>query len=308
MTDRSWIGGFHRNDARSPHNWSPDGAPQPGDILSMSGGTMNIAGNDLRYDQLNIPGSSTQATTAITLNMSDHAHATVDAFAFSNPVTINIRGTDWLNLSDMEPPFGFSHGPVTVNLAQHAELIGSFNMRFEHLAISGGDHTKYVNNGTDSLIGSSAVIGPDVLGHGTFVVQSQAAPGIYYFPASLEFGGFVSAGQTVELTGLAFSFRIQLDATLKLDDPMQFHGTVDLHDHSLADLVGLAKADSWSYKNDLLAIKSVCGKVIDRLYVISDASVPAGSPHGLSVSMSAAGDVLVKPGSDFHGVIALPTS
>jgi hypothetical protein len=79
---------------------------------------------------------------------------------------------------------------------------------------------------------------------------------------------------------------------------------VDLHDRSLVDLVDLAKADSWSYRNDILAIKNACGRVIDRVHVVSDAS-STGTIHGLSVSMSGAGDVLVRPGTDFRGS-ALP--
>jgi hypothetical protein len=67
----------------------------------------------------------------------------------------------------------------------------------------------------------------------------------------------------------------------------------------------LAQADSWSYKNDLLSIKTACGKVIDRLHVVSDAS---GSVHGLSVSKTAAGDLLVSPGADFHGSLVLQST
>lgn len=51
-----------------------------------------------------------------------------------------------------------------------------------------------------------------------------------------------------------------------------FLGTVDLHDFSLADLVGLAHAHSWSYQNDMLSIKNLSGKVIDRLHIVSDAA------------------------------------
>ena len=114
----------------------------------------------------------------------------------------------------------------------------------------------------------------------------------------------------MDVTGHIFIFDpyLSTDATVKIDDPRQFHGTVDLHnDLSFADLVGLAQADSWSYKNDLLSIKTACGEVIDRLHVVSDAS-STGSVHGLSVSKNAAGDVLVSPGTDFHGSLALPTS
>jgi hypothetical protein len=80
---------------------------------------------------------------------------------------------------------------------------------------------------------------------------------------------------------------------------------VDLHAVSLADLVGLANADSWSYRHDILSISNAYGQAIDKLRVVSDA-MPASGINGLSVSKNAAGDVLVSPGSDFHGSLALP--
>ncbi len=159
------------------------------------------------------------------------------------------------------------------------------------------------NNGADTFDGTTAVIDTKVVGSGMFFVN--------YGPddstGSLEFGGFVSRGQTIDLTGGSeFPFPI-ITSKLTVDDPSQFHATVDLHDYSLADFVGLAKADNWSYKNDILKIRDACGQVIDRIHIISDAS-STGDVHGLSVSRSAAGDVLVTPGTDFKGSLAPLTS
>ena len=50
MTDRTWLGGGNNN-ARNPNDWSPTGAPQPGDILSMPNGgrcCVNWAKNSVR--------------------------------------------------------------------------------------------------------------------------------------------------------------------------------------------------------------------------------------------------------------------
>ena len=116
-------------------------------------------------------------------------------------------------------------------------------------------------------------------------------------PSTLEFGGSVSGGQTVDLTGAKIN-----DFIVQVDDPNRFNATIDLHDFSMADLVGLAHADSWSYNNDMLSIKTTSGKVcsLDKFHIVSDAS-STGSVHGLSVSKSMAGDVLVSPGTDFSG-------
>lgn len=105
----------------------------------------------------------------------------------------------------------------------------------------------------------------------------------------LEFGGFVSGDETVDIFG----------SSVVIDEPKEFHGTVDLHDSSLADLVGLAQADSWSYANDLLTMTNHGGHVVDTLHVISDATNPGGI-HGLEVS-KVGHDLHIIPGTDFSG-------
>ena len=53
MTNRTWIGGGN-NKASNPRDWSPNGAPQAGDTLTISSGTMTVSGNDLKGDSLNV--------------------------------------------------------------------------------------------------------------------------------------------------------------------------------------------------------------------------------------------------------------
>jgi hypothetical protein len=233
-------------------------------------------------------------------------------FSSAATVIVNAKGTDSLDVAAASiannPGGGLS---LTVSLADNARLLGSFNMKFGALAISDGDHARYVNNGTDSLSATHSVIGVDVTGSGTFQVSAVQVSRTGAIPGFLEFGESVSRGQTVDLTGLRvvdeFGFVFSTTSTIQLDEPREFRGTVDLHDLSLADLVGLAKADSWSYENDMLSIFSGCGRLIDKIHVISDAP-STGGIHGLSVSKSLAGDVLVNPGTDFHGSLASPTS
>jgi hypothetical protein len=216
----------------------------------------------------------------------------------SADAVVNVTGDATLNVG---VPTAFIGDTLTINLADHANLFGSVGVGIhDGLRISGSEGARFHNHATSGVGGANLVIDTDVVGSGTFDVAS----GFFRGPlgAGLEFGGFVSAGQTVNVSGALGGA-----AQLKIDHPTQFHGTVDLHTDfsSFADLVGLAQADSWSYKNDLLSIKTACSKVIDRLHVVSDAS---GSVHGLLVSKTAAGDLLISPGTDFYGSLVLPST
>jgi hypothetical protein len=314
MTDRTWTGNLNDN-ARNPGNWDPTGAPQPGDnLLLPSGSTINVTDDDLHGDPLVVSGANSFPPPPTTINLSHHAHVLLEKSDFSAAATVivNVKGTDSLDV--VTGTIGNNPGgapSVTVSLADNARLLGSFNMRFGALTISDGDHARYVNDGTDSLRGTYAVIGADVTGSGTFQVSAVQVSRTGAVPGFLEFGESASKSQTVDVTGLRvvdeFGNVFPTTSTIQLDEPKEFRGTVDLHDLSIADLVGLAKADSWSYDNDMLSIFNGYGRPIDKLHVISDAP-SGGSIHGLSVSKSLAGDVLVKPGTDFQGLLPSPTS
>ena len=88
---------------------------------------------------------------------------------------------------------------------------------------------------------------------------------------------FKIAGDTIEIAG-------------ELPDELRRAPSPDL----LRDYLGAESAD-----NEALDF-------LDTLRVESDTS--SGSVHGLSVSKTAAGDLLVSPGTDFHGSLGLPTS
>jgi hypothetical protein len=313
MVARTWTGSVN-NDASNSGNWSPMGAPLPGDTLTdtISGSTIDIRDNALAGNGLLISPPPSVAVSSATLNLS-HA-ARVDLFLSSGTqVVANVSGVvDTINASVAGIVSRPAGGALTVNL-DHAILFGSFNIgSFPIGPTSGGSVTitsenrpaLFINNATDTVSGGSADIDVDVVGKGTFNVTSGFMR-VQPVPGRIQFGGFVSGGETVSVSG--FVSTPPGPSSVVIEQPREFFATVDLHDFSLADLVGLARADSWSYKNDLLSIKAANGKVIDRLHVVSDAS-STGSVHGLSVSKTAAGDVLVSPGTDFHGSLALPTS
>jgi hypothetical protein len=300
-TPRTWTGSVN-NDASNPGNWSPVGVPQPGDMLTdaISRSTIDIRDNALAGNTLAIAGTET------TLNLSHLARADVSVQNFAFGVVANVSGVDTLNAS--VAGFGFPSefpGQLTVNL-DHAILFGSFNVAADAEAtVTSNDHSLLIDNQTNAVSGGSLGIDADVLGNGTFNLTPVRVSFGSVVGAHMAFRGFVSGGETVSVTGSNLVIGpFPGISSVEIDQPKDFHGTVDLHDMSLAGLVGLAQADSWSYKNDLLSIKAANGKVIDRLHVISDASSTGSGVHGLMVSKTAAGAVLVSPGTDFSGTLA----
>lgn len=302
MTTRTWTGSIN-NDASNPGNWSPNGAPQPGDTLTdiLSLSTIDIRGDALAGDSLaiNIAGEDTA-----TLNLSQHADLSLVSSG-QGSVVVNVTGNDTLNA--VVPEAGTMGPPsLTVDLAGHARMTGSFYVNTAaRLTISGAKDATYIHNASDTLTGASAIVDTELVGSGAFIL-SEGFDRAGFAPSKLEFGGFVSAGQTIDITG-GLTENIPQVSQLTVDAPQQFHATTDLHDFSLVDLEELAQADSWSYKNDLLSIQGARGRVLDQFHVISDAA-STGGVHGLTVSKTAAGDVLVSPGTDFSGSIALTTS
>jgi hypothetical protein len=147
--------------------------------------------------------------------------------------------------------------------------------------------------------GGSASFGVDVVGSGEFSVGTTGFSSTV-IPGHLEFAHFVSRGESVSLRGAQGTLPFPAVSTVTIDDPKAFHATLHLSDFSLADLVGLAQADSWCYAHDLLSIRNAGGQVIDRVHIVSEAT-SSSDVHGLSLTKSAAGDVLISPGSDFHG-------
>jgi hypothetical protein len=308
MTDRAWTGAVN-DDARNPGNWSPNGAPEPGDTLKdpLNNSTMAITRNALQGDTLSI----LDFVSGATLNLSKHADMNLELGPGSQ-VVANVDGHDTLNVTLNGSGFMAQlAATLTENLGAHSNLAGSFNATFSSLTISGAEHTRYHNNGTDTLTAGRVAIDVDVVGSGTFVL-GPGSTRVTDVGSKLEFGGLVAGGQTVQVSGgpsfggPSFAGDAGI-STLQIDEPRQFHGTVDLHDFGLTDLVGLAQADSWSYTNDMLSIFNGCGKVLDTLHIISDAS-STGSIHGLTVSKTIAGDVLVSPGTAFDGSLTAPTT
>jgi hypothetical protein len=299
MTDSTWTDATGSHNAKDPQNWSSGIAPQPGDNLFIQGGsTLDIRDNDLKGNPLQL----TQGGSGpVILSMTRGAQVDVVDTASHNTVVANIQRHASLSVGVKGSSLGFQpDSAVTVDLADRATLDGTFYLKLTHLDISGGDKAKFINNDDTVLSGTRAVVRVDVAGTGTFRVEatSSAPSPSFQVGSYLEFAGRVSGGQTIDVSGGS-----NVSSQLVIDQPNEFHATVDLHVASIADLVGLAEADHWSYANDVLSISNVCGKVIDRLHVVSEVGT-----HGLLLSKTSAGDVLVTPGTDFSGSLASPTS
>ena len=280
MTDRTWLGGGNNN-ARNPHDWSPTGAPQPGDTLSMfNGGTMNVRDDDLAGNAVHVGDSAGRQET---FNLSHHALlAVVQNVDTGSETTVNVHGRDTLRFSSI-----FPSGPqLTVNLDHHARLTASFNMVFGSLTVNGDDKAKLINDENNSLSGVHTVITPDVLGIGSF--KAGTAQGVGGF---LEFGHSVSRDQSVTVSG---DPERSLATVLKIDKPREFDAAVTMQAKTETDLVGLAKADSYTFENDMLKIFSG-NCLIDRLRLTNDGTF-IGQPHDLVVSKSGSDVFLTQAG------------
>jgi hypothetical protein len=303
MTSRTWIGGG-LDLASTAKNWSPNGAPEPGDTLLMSSGIMNVVGYNLAGDTLTLTGTDTvnllgasvtanvfpespyvpdtDLTVAATFNLVDSTlWLTAEGEMFDEPATDGLSSTV-VNLYGVDT---FTLGPnnavaLTVNLAPDSVWKGSFNSGMSGpewpftsgiVDVNGAPGSTFYNDAA-SDVGGTVTIDAKVLGIGSFVSEG-------YF-ATLEFAKSVGAGQTVILgqsTPDGFSYA----STLKLDDPTQFLGTVtmDTSDGTggiapgVIDLANLAKADSYTFKNDMLSIYGA-GKVIDTLRLDNNTGLP----------------------------------
>jgi len=232
MVTRTWIGGGN-NDASNPNDWSPAEVPKPGDTLELQSPgavTMNISGKVLHGDTLNI------STTDPTLNLSNGASVTATEVQDVNAV-FNLSGRDRLNLTA-------GNGTQTtcsniVNLAANSAWIGTFTLNRQGSLIVNGAGV-FINNGaSNSGFPAVATINVPIEGRGTISSNWRT-----------EFGSSVGAGQTISTYG------IDGTDTVTIDHASEFHGLVDMIGATEIDLLGLAGADSYTFKNDMLKLYS----------------------------------------------------
>jgi hypothetical protein len=294
MTTRTWIGGGN-NRASNPLDWSPTGAPQPGDSLEAEGQggalTINVRHNDLAGDEFTALGVSLTANLTHNATMSAFVgfggsatfnvsgHSTLSFFSTRDPTMVNLsqnstltvegvdRTTATINMSGRDTAnLGLNVvdnvGGYIVNLSHRAEWTGTlkFSTTGASLAasvtVNGGANTFFNNDGNSAVV--QATINADVVGNGSIDVDSVMI-GSGSYTGKLEFMQSVGRHQTVTDNGV-----------VQIDQPREFAASITLattpagNSPAQIDLEGLANADSYTFTNDMLRLFSG-NKVIDKL-------------------------------------------
>ncbi len=216
--------------------------------MEMTQGTMNIDRFDLGgnpsnlgvefNDPLHIDGN-------VNLNLS--GGSAVYAYVDAGHAAVDVRGDDNMFLR-VDP--GTS---ATVDLRANARWIGSFYVfPGATVLINGAPHAAFINqhagatgSGVVNGAGAKAIIMANITGNSPMNVLNDGA---------LEVGGSVSSGQTLVL-GTYPAVPGNQPGFLQVDHPTEFDGLVRLAVGEI-DLNGLARADSYSYQNDMLSIWS----------------------------------------------------
>ena len=187
MAARTWTGGAN-NDAANPNDWSPTGAPQPGDSLTMGAGTINLSGNDLAGDTLS-----------------------VSPFTASGPsevADIGVKATATLDLSVLL-------GTANVTVAPHTLLTINAHVNAGYLNVSGGT-LRFI--GTSTFDAYKTVLSDSVTGNGTLDLYGANSTGAF-----MQVKGAVGAGLTFNISSNGAG-----DAGLQIDHPGTFLGNIRL--------------------------------------------------------------------------------
>ena len=129
-------------------------------------------------------------------------------------------------------------------------MSGTLNIGNDFIGISGSAGSTFNNDGASVLSHPLAfgTINVDVIGTGSFLVGA-------FHDRALTFAKSVGPDQTIEAAG-----------RVSVSQPNQFAAKVTLEQRGEIDLMGLATADGYTYKNDMLNILSG-NKIIDTLHL-----------------------------------------
>ena len=215
---RTWLGGADKA-ASNFNNWSPTGTPQPGDTLEVSGtATINVSGNDLAGDNLNIYGSPTNPTT-VTINATDNAQLNIEEN--NSNTTINVADTATVNLlptNNGQPNIGELNFNTTINVADTATV--NLLTHQANLHTSGGTLQFITLFSNASYLSGNNQLNSNLTGNATVSV----------------------AGGTTELSGAAgqgLTFNLVGNVNVQIDHPDQFAGNIALFPDSVITFAGL---------------------------------------------------------------------
>jgi hypothetical protein len=226
----------------------------------------------------------------VTFNLSNatlNLQANGFVFGSIDPV-VNLRRSDTFHYS-----VGAGSGG-TVNLAANSTWVGDIYVHAlgNHdyggdVVVNGGAHASFDNQASEVDSGHTTV-NADVVGVGSFGMGLKDSYAGH--PATLEFSGSVGYGQAITMSDAAHGGNAGL--VLQLDKPTAFQGSVTLV-QGRVDLEGLATADSYTFKNDMLSIFAG-NAVIDTLR-LHDAT-----QYGFAVEKTATGVGVVAIGDPAH--------
>ena len=258
MTMRTWKGGGN-DAARNPHDWSPNGAPQPGDHPNITQGVINISGNALAGDTL-LVGASIPPSAARTIDINTSAAAALILKASLPPgpstsVELNV------------------HGMATFT----ADIVG-----LSQLTTSGGT-IHFI--GSSTFTGLHQVFDNNLVGSATLNLDSAN-----HLPEQMEINGAVGGGLTFNLTSNGPPF-----TGLQIDQPSQFHGVIHIDPPPFPGAFGFVAfmglhATSADLHNDML-------RMFDGNTLVDTTRLSGGS--GLQLEQNSQGVMLSQGSGDF---------
>lgn len=310
MTTRTWNGSTAA--LTNPADWTPAGAPQPGDTLVINAGTARAS--HLHLNKLNIElngpvanapvleldGVKIGADTTIALS-----NDTPPVFNFTAAADIIAAGRN-LNagtiLSAPNTPFNVT-ATLTIDIVPGAHgrpgtLVNQGTIGENYvgtLLIHGAPHTQLVNDGTLKLSGQ-ATLAAAIDGCGTIDIGPDIIAGPLLFVPALTVDAPVGHGQTLQFIGPSSGG----GGEVTLTDPGSFHAlirnfinapdpfTPGLDDESIT-LAGI-DVTSFSYKGDAthgVLTLDAGGSVAARLRFAGDYTTSS-----FDVATSAAGSTI----------------
>ena len=184
------------------------GAPEPGDDLTITSGTMDISGRQLpASDVLNVGGNATVnirngAEDHLTVGGTAHVNLTnsVSATIYNGP------GNIYYYYRDQSPHLILVAGVNgSVHIQNSGTLIGRLGGFSSNYTLDGGRF--YNIESTAGYDGQTEIINADVIGRGLFHMGSFHAPF-----GKLEFMKSVGARQTVSMEGGFYGYSVmQID-------------------------------------------------------------------------------------------------
>jgi hypothetical protein len=241
-------------------------------------GTVNVRGSELSLGPVSPSSNLIKVEGSTTLNLSQNAQVN-PIIVESGHASINVKAGSAGATFFLETQTALSS--ATVDLAANTHWVGLFSDFAGSITINGAPRALFITNdlsGTTQGPSSSVHINANI-GHGTGAINANLG-------ATIEIGGSVAQGQVLGANGDTFS-GYPPGGILKIDHPGQFAGTLQIGEGEI-DLNGLARADSYTYANDMLTLYA-SGSVLYRVPLQQVAQIGGAAPPPFAVERTTAG-------------------